>query len=93
MKKAQRRGYRYEKQQAKKHGGKHIGGPGKPDYTRGEIKVEVKDWKERVHSGVVKDSAKKGIKKIISKSGFTEPAIELARKKGIELESRGKKKT
>lgn len=37
-----KRGIRYEKEKAKAHGGKHIGGPGKEDYRRGEAKGEVK---------------------------------------------------
>ena len=58
MKKNQRIGYKYEKTQAKKHKGKHLGGPGKPDYQRGEVKAEVKDWKQPVHSGVIKKAIK-----------------------------------
>ena len=81
----QKKGIRYEKIQAKKHRGKHLGGPGKPDYKRGKVKGEVKDWSWPVHSGVIRKAAKKGVKEIISKSGFTEPAIKLAKKKGIKL--------
>ena len=90
MKKNQKTGYQYEKSQAKKHRGKHLGGPGKPDYQRGKIKAEVKHWKPPVHSGVIKKAIKKGVKEIVSKSGFTKPAIELAKKKGIKLITRGK---
>lgn len=91
MARAQRRGLRYEKEQAKKHKGKHIGGPGKPDYKRGKVKAEVKNWSQPVHSGIVREAVKKGIKEIISKSGFTGPAKELAKKKKIKLISRGRK--
>ena len=87
----QKKGIRYEKIQAKKHRGKHLGGPGKPDYKRGKVKGEVKDWSRPVHSGVIRKAAKKGVKEIISKSGFTEPAIKLAKKKGIKLIKRRKK--
>jgi formate dehydrogenase assembly factor FdhD len=45
-----------------------------------------------VDSGVVKDAAKKGIQKIVSKSGFTQPAEKLAQKKGIKLTSGGRTK-
>ncbi len=91
MKKAQKRGYDYEKKQAKKRGAEHLGGPGSADYKRGRKKGEVKNWKQPVHSGVVKKSARKGIKEIVSKSGFTEPAKEYAKKKHIKLITRGKK--
>ncbi len=83
-----KRGIQYEKQQAKRHKAKHIGGPGKPDYQRGNIKGEVKDWSHPVHSGEIKKAAKKGIKEIVSKSGFTKPAKELAEKLNIKLISR-----
>lgn len=94
MKKSQKRSFNYEKKQARKHRGKHLGGPGKPDYIRGKRKAEVKNWSNRpVHIGVIRDAIKKGVGEIISSSGFTEPAIELAKKKRIKLISRGKKKT
>lgn len=87
----QKKGIRYEKAQAKQHRGRHLGGPGKPDYERGRIKAEVKNWSRPVHSGVIKKVIKKRIKEIVSKSGFTKPAEELAKKKGIKLIKRGKK--
>jgi len=87
----QKKGIKYEKIQARKHRGKHLGGPGRPDYKRGKVKAEVKDWKTPVHSGVIKKAIKKGIKEIVSKSGFTNPAKELAKKKGIKLIKRGKR--
>ena len=90
MKKAQKRGLNYEKTQAKKHRGKHLGGPGKPDYIRGRKKAEVKHWSQPVHSGVIKKALQKGIKEIVSNSGFTDPAKELAKKKKIRLISRGR---
>jgi hypothetical protein len=90
MKKSQRKGYIYEKRQAKKHGGKHLGGPRKPDYVRGKTKGEVKNWSRPVHSGIIIIASGKGIKEITSKSGFTGPAIELAKKKKIKLIHRNK---
>ena len=90
MKSKQSKGIKYEKSQAKKHRGKHIGGPGKEDYKRGKTKAEVKDWNRPVHSGVIKKAIKKGVKEVVSKSGFTKQAIELAKKKGIKLITRGK---
>jgi hypothetical protein len=80
-----KRGIQYEKTQSKKHKAKHLGGPGKPDYKRGKIKGEVKNWNTPVHSGIVKKLKKKGIKEIISKSGFTKPAEELAKRYKIKL--------
>ena len=86
----QKKGIRYEKFQAKKHRGKHIGGPGKPDYKRGKIKGEVKNWSRPVHSGVIKKAIERNIKEIVSKSGFTKPAKDLAKKEGIKLIKQGK---
>ncbi len=80
-----KRGIAYEKRQATKTRSKHLGGPGKPDYKKGKIKGEVKNWKTPVPSGVIKDAAKKGVKEIISKSRFTKPAEDLAKKKGIKF--------
>jgi len=80
-----KQGIQYEKTQAKKHGAKHISGPGKPDYQRGKVRGEVKNWSSSVHSGVVKEAKQKGIKEIVSKSGFTKPAEEMAKKYGIKL--------
>ena len=87
----QKKGIKYEKTQAKKHGGKHLGGPGKPDYKRGKTKGEGKKWKRAVDSGVIREASKKKVKEIVSKSGFTKPAENLAKKKGIKLIKRGKK--
>jgi len=80
-----KRGIQYEKLQAKRHKAKHVGGPGKPDYQRGNVKGEVKNWSQPVHSGEIKKAKRKGIKEIVSKSGFTGPAKELAKKYGIKL--------
>jgi len=86
----QKKGISYEKSQAKKHRGKHLGGPGKPDYKRGKIESEVKNWVRPVHSGVIRKAIEKGIKEIVSKNGFTKPAELLAKKKDIKLIKRGK---
>lgn len=80
-----KRGVKYEKRQATKTKSKHIGGPGKPDLTKGKKKIEVKNWNDPVHSGVIKKAAKEKVKTIIAKSGFTAPAKKLADKKGIKL--------
>lgn len=78
-----KRGVQYEKRQATKTDSKHIGGPGHPDLMKGKRKIEVKNWETPVHSGVIKEAAKKKVQTVISKSGFTEPAKVLAKKKGI----------
>ena len=71
---------RYEKQVAKRRNAKHVGGPGKPDYVRGRTKGEVKDWSRPLSKDVVKELARKGITEIVSKSGFTEPAVKYVKR-------------
>lgn len=80
-----KRGVQYEKRQATKTRSKHVGGPGKPDLTKGKKKIEVKNWKNPVHSGVIEKAAKEKVKTVIAKNDFTEPAKKLAKKKGIKL--------
>ena len=80
-----KRWQRFEKSAARRHRGKHEGGPSKPDYTRGRVEAEVKRWKRPVDSGVIKELAQKGVKEVVSKSGFTGPAEELAKKLGIKV--------
>ncbi|RKX43410.1 MAG: hypothetical protein DRP33_01310 [Thermotogae bacterium] len=50
----------------KKHRGKHKGGPRNPDYKRGNVKAEVKNWKRPVHSVVIKEAKANGIKEFQS---------------------------
>ena len=69
---------RYEKEKSKKHRGKHIGGPGKPDYRRGKIAGEVKDWNRPMSKHDVMKEAQKGRKELVSKRGFSEGAIKYA---------------
>lgn len=93
MAKKQKRARRYERTQARKHGGKHLGGPGRPDYTRGTTKAEVKNWSRPVDSSVIANASKRGVREIVSKSGFTGPAKEAAKKAGIKLIQRGREVT
>ena len=93
MTKKQKAARRYEQTEARKHRGKHLGGPGRPDYTRGTTKGEVKNWRRPVDSGVIANAKKKGVKEIVGKSGFTEPAKEAAKKAGIKLIHRGRQVT
>jgi len=91
MREAQKRGYGYEKQQAYKRGAKPMGGPGKPDFKEESRKTEVKNWKNLVPRPVVVKAVRKGVKKFISKSGFTEPAVDYAKEnKKITLIKKGK---
>ncbi len=65
----------YEKAKATAHKGKHIGGPGKEDYRRGNVKGEVKNRKTPVTKPELKKMVtEKGIKEVESKAGFTKPA-------------------
>ena len=67
----------YEKAKATAHKGRHIGGPGKEDYRRGNIKGEVKNRKTPVTKPELKKMiTEKGIKEVESKAGFTKPAEE-----------------
>jgi hypothetical protein len=86
------RGLRYEKEKAKERGAKHVGGPGKHDYERGGVKGEVKNRKSKVTKRELQEMAKKGIKEVESKSGFTKPAKEYRDKyrKDIKLLQGGK---
>lgn len=91
-KKDVKRGLRYEKSKAKKHGAKHVGGPGKPDYQRGKITGEVKDRKTKVTKPELQNILKKGITEVDSKSGFTQPALDYAKRyrPNVKLMKKGK---
>ena len=68
----------YETRKSRERGGTHIGGPGAPDYIRGETDGEVKSWKKPMGRFVVMREARKGRTEIVSKSGFTDDAIAYA---------------
>ena len=87
----QKRGISYEKQAAKHHQMKHVGGPGKPDAQRGASKLEAKNWNTPVHSGIVKTAKKNGVNTVVSKNGFTQPAVKYGEKHNMSL-YHGKKK-
>lgn len=67
---------RYEKRKAREHRGKHEGGSGRPDYTRGNIQGEVKNWSRPLSKYDVMKEAKKGRDEITSKSGYTKGAVK-----------------
>lgn len=89
-----RRGINYEKKKATEHRSQHVGGPGKPDYVRGETKGEVKGRDSKVTKpelqGLIMD---KGIDEVDSKAGFTKPAIEYRDRyqPDVKLIKRGRK--
>lgn len=87
----QKRGIAYEKQKARDHGAKHIGGPGKPDAVKGSQKLEMKSWQNPVPRPEVVKARRKGVTKFISKSGFTTPAVAYGKERGMKL-YKGKKK-
>lgn len=70
------KGQKFEEQVAKYMGGRHIGGPGEPDYKRGSVSGEVKDWDKRMGKLNVMEEAQKGRDEIVSRMGFTDEAIE-----------------
>lgn len=84
MRKAQKRGYTYEKTKAYQRGYPR-GGPGSPDYVKGGRRGEVKRWSRQVDRSTLIKLRRKGINEVVSKKGFTEPAKEYAREKNIRL--------
>lgn len=87
----QRRGANYERQKAKDHGARRVGGPGNPDAQKGRQKLEMKDWKSPVPRPEVVKACRKGVTKFISKGGFTEPALEYGKERKMKL-YKGKKR-
>lgn len=88
---AQKRGIAYEKKKAKDHKAKHVGGPGNPDAMKGQQKIEIKDWQKPVSRPEVIKAYRKGVRKFISKKGFTGPALDYAKQKKMKL-YKGKKR-
>jgi hypothetical protein len=74
--KAVKRGLEAEKRKARELGAEHLGGPGKPDYRKGQTKGEVKARATPVSKPELQELASKGINRVDSKAGFTRPAIE-----------------
>ena len=56
---------RYEKETCEQHNGRHIGGPGKPDYTRGSVRGEVKHRQTPVTKPELMSLRQKGVTEII----------------------------
>jgi hypothetical protein len=87
------RGMSAEIRKTKEHGGTHQGGPGNPDYTRGNVKGEIKTRESKVTKPELQKLIKKGVTEIDSKAGFTKPAIEYRDRyqKDVKLISKKKK--
>jgi len=82
---------RYERYKARKHRGRHVGGPRREDYRRGAVQGEVKHIKRRMTKPEVTRAVRKGITEIDTLGGYTEPAKEYARKYEIKLFHRGRR--
>jgi hypothetical protein len=67
---------RYERETCRQHNGRHIGGPGKPDYSRGDVRGEVKHRQTPVTKPELISLRQKGVTEIHSLAGFTQPAID-----------------
>ena len=70
-----KRGIAYEKRIARRHNAKHVGGPGKEDYRRGNVLGEVKATKAKMTKPTLMRNIKKGISEFDTKSGYTKPAL------------------
>lgn len=69
------KGKTFEEKVARFMGGRHKGGPGEPDYTRGAVDGEVKDWKIRMGKSDLQAEADKGRDEIVTRQGFTDEAL------------------
>lgn len=76
-----------EKKACKRRGLKHDGRSGRADCGRS---IEVKHWSRPVDAGTIRREHAKGRTEIVAASGygFTKPARQLARKKGVRLSHR-----
>jgi len=85
---------RYERSKATAHRGRHVGGSGKPDYVRGNVQGEIKYREKPLTKNQVKKVAQKGVTEIVSKSGFTKPAIEYVKRyrPNLKLFHRGRRR-
>lgn len=82
--------HRFERQVCARRGQAHLGGPGRPDCEGQGTITEVKYWNRPVHIGVIKKLHERARREgqraeCVSASGFTQPAMDWARRKGIAL--------
>lgn len=64
----------FQQKMAKKHRGRPVGGPGKPDYTRGSVNGEVKQRNKPLTKREVMIECQKGRHEIICNAGFSPSA-------------------
>ena len=69
-----------EKGTAKRHRGKHVGGPGKPDYTRGNVHGEVKQRTKPLTKTEVMKECQKGRTEIVCPAGFSKEARQYVKR-------------
>lgn len=68
-----------EREIASAHRGRHIGGPGRPDYMRGKVQGEVKFYSRPiVKRALMEECRKRPIKEIVCTGGFTKSARQYA---------------
>jgi len=61
----------FEKEVARRHRGRHLGGPGQPDYIRGNTQGEVKLRSAPLSKAEVMVECRKGRKEICCNMGFS----------------------
>jgi hypothetical protein len=77
----------FEERTSRKHRGRHVGCPGKPDYTRGDTQGEVKQRQRPLTKTEVMRECRKGRDEIVCSGGFTESATEYVKRyrPGVKL--------
>lgn len=65
----------HERDAASAHRGKHVGGPGQPDYVRGDTQGEVKLRRIALSKSEVMAECQKGRTEIDCNAGFSESAV------------------
>jgi hypothetical protein len=71
---------KFQKKMAKKHRGRPVGGPGKPDYTRGVITGEVKLRSKPLTKREVMTECQKGRLELICNAGFSPSATQYVKR-------------
>ena len=70
----------YEKTVANRHRGRPIGGPGQPDYIRGNVRGEAKLRSRPLNRSEVMSECKKGRTEIVCSKGFTNQAVRYVKR-------------
>ena len=76
----QKRWQSFEKTAARKHRGRHVGGPGGPDYIRGDTQGEAKKRQRPLTKTEVMQECHKGRNEIVCNAGFSESAKEYVKR-------------